>query len=106
MFAGVVSVRFKQTEDGKVHLLAVPQSSSSKEEEEKEEEEEGGGRESENGPVSGEGGVANTSEVNGKTVVGEVETLALSHPIVRLDFLKATDGLANNKHEKVVERTS
>ena len=101
MFAGVVSVRFKQTEDGKVHLLAVPQSSSSKEEEE-----EGGGRKSENGPVSGVGGVANTREVNGKTVVGEVETLALSHPIVRLDFLKATDGFANNKHEKIVERTS
>ena len=45
-------------------------------------------------------------EADGTEVVGEVETLALSHPIVRLDFFKATDGFSSHKHEDIVTETS
>lgn len=40
------------------------------------------------------------------TVVGEVETLTLSHPMVRLDFFKATGGFSDHKHEDIVREAN
>ena len=41
-----------------------------------------------------------------KPVMGEVETLSLTHPIVRLNFYKSTEGLSKRPHEEVVKVSS
>ena len=94
--AGIANIRFQQAEDGTVQLLAVPHSNL------------GTGQQTEgtrNGCINTEtGGSENwppRQGVNGggEAVVGEVETLARSHPILRLDFFKATNGFNELKHE-------
>ena len=45
-------------------------------------------------------------EGEGQGVVGEVEALSRSHPILRLDFYKATHGFSHNKHEEIVKESS
>lgn len=67
----------------------------------------GGNHEEESGLMELEEGVVSTPlEGNRETVMGEVELLARSHPIVRLDFFKATYGFANHKHEDMIVETS
>lgn len=87
--AGIANIRFQQTEDGRIQLLAVPRASL-----------EGERNRTESVQMDLE------EEAEGTEVVGEVETLTLSHPLVRLDFFKATDGFSGHKHEDIVRETS
>ena len=83
--AGIANIGFRQTEDGQVHLLAIPLI---------------------NGHSKGVVNLTPEAGNSGEGVIGEVEALALSHPIVRLDFFKATDGMGCHKHEETVKEIS
>ena len=45
-------------------------------------------------------------DISSNDVVGEIETLSLTHPIVRLDFYKATDGFQDREHEEEIKPSS
>ena len=83
--AGVVSIRFKLTEDGRVHLVAT-----------------GNGIETGHGAGVGNGEMETC--VSGDRTEGD--TQSLTHPIVRLDFIKATAGFNGLKHEEIVKASS
>ena len=96
--AGVANIKFQQR-DGEIQLIAVPRLDTNGENHKQEEPRNShanlGEFERECGPPGREG-----------AVVGEVEALSQSHPIVRLDFFKTTDGFSHNKHEEIIKESS
>ena len=73
------------TEDGRVHLVAT-----------------GNGIETGHGDGAGNGEME--TWVSGDGTEGDTQSLA--HPIVRLDFIKATAGFDGLKHEEIVKASS
>ena len=83
-----MSIRFKLTEDGRVHLLAT-----------------GNGIGNRHSPGMGNGGTETWVSGDG-TEEEAVETPSVTPPIVRLDFIKATAGFNGLKHEEIVKASS
>jgi inositol-hexakisphosphate kinase len=98
VYYGVANIKFQQR-DGEIQLIAVPRLDTNGENHKQEEPRNShanlGEFERECGPPGREG-----------AVVGEVEALSQSHPIVRLDFFKATDGFSHNKHEEIIKESN
>ena len=92
MFAGVMTVQFRQKEDGLIHLVALPHVKNKGDKGDSAQVEECERRETSDGEFSPE----QSSEKD--TVVGEVETLSKSQPILRLNYLKT---LTDPSHETI-----